>query len=81
MTGCCGATLRALRGAVFPSSPRTPFSFGRHVEIIAAKLTAVLDGATRRLIINKPSLIIFIIFSTHRCASGLEPSVGRNRVE
>ena len=34
--------------------PRTPFSFDPHVEIIAAKLTAVLDGATRRLIINLP---------------------------
>jgi predicted phage terminase large subunit-like protein len=34
--------------------PRTPFAFGPHVEVIAAKLTAVLDGASRRLIINLP---------------------------
>jgi hypothetical protein len=34
--------------------PRTTFSFGPHVEIIAAKLTAVLDGETPRLIINLP---------------------------
>jgi predicted phage terminase large subunit-like protein len=34
--------------------PRIPFSFGPHVEIIAAKLAAVLDGTSRRLIINLP---------------------------
>ena len=34
--------------------PQTPYSFGPHVEIIAAKLTAVIDGEARRLIINLP---------------------------
>jgi hypothetical protein len=36
---------------------QTPFSFGPHVEIIAAKLTAVIDGATQRVIINLPPAI------------------------
>ncbi len=35
-------------------NPRTPFSFGWHVELIAAKLTAVHHGKIRRLIINLP---------------------------
>jgi predicted phage terminase large subunit-like protein len=35
-------------------NPRTVFAFGWHVEIIAAKLQAVFDGRTRRLIINLP---------------------------
>jgi hypothetical protein len=35
-------------------NPQTPFSFGWHIEIIAAKLSAVRQGGTRRLIINLP---------------------------
>ncbi len=35
-------------------NPQTPFSFGWHFEIIAAKLTELFDGKTRRLIINLP---------------------------
>ncbi len=35
-------------------NPQTPFSFGWHVEIIAAKLTAPFDGKIGRLIINLP---------------------------
>ncbi|MBV8419077.1 MAG: phage terminase large subunit [Hyphomicrobiales bacterium] len=34
--------------------PQTSYSFGPHIEIIAAKLAAVIDGTTRRLIINLP---------------------------
>jgi len=35
-------------------NPQTLFSFGWHVEIIAAKLTALLEGRIRRVIINLP---------------------------
>ena len=34
--------------------PQTSYSFGPHIEIISAKLAAVIDGTTRRLIINLP---------------------------
>jgi hypothetical protein len=43
-----------LRGAAFASSIHGPVSFGPNIEIIAAKLTAVIDGETRWLIINLP---------------------------
>ncbi len=35
-------------------NPQTPFSFGWHIEVIAAKLAAVRQGKIRRLIINLP---------------------------
>jgi hypothetical protein len=35
-------------------NPRTRFAMGWHIEIIAAKLTALREGEIRRLIINLP---------------------------
>ena len=53
-------------------NPQTELALNWHLEVIAAKLTAVREGKIRRLIINKRIyLIILNIFSTHRHASGL----------
>jgi hypothetical protein len=35
-------------------NPKTRFAMGWHIEVIAAKLTAVRDGKIRRLVINLP---------------------------
>ena len=37
-------------------NPQTELALNWHLEVIAAKLTAVRDGKIRRLIINKPYL-------------------------
>jgi len=42
------------RRAFAELNPQTRFLFGWHVEIIAAKLAALLDGRIRRLVINLP---------------------------
>jgi hypothetical protein len=38
-------------------NPQTELAMNRHVEVIAAKLTAVRQGKIRRLIINLPRVI------------------------
>ena len=40
-------------------NPQTEFAMNWHVEVIAAKLTAVRQGKIRRLIINIPYLFDF----------------------
>src|SRR6516162_5492089 len=42
------------RRAFAELNPQTGFAFGWHFEIIAAQLAAVLEGRTRRLIVNLP---------------------------
>jgi hypothetical protein len=44
-----------------------------HLEVIAAKLTAVREGRIRRLIINTPYVFDFVYFIFH--PSGRRPSV------
>ena len=46
-------------------NPQTEFAMNWHVEVIAAKLTAVRQGKIRRLIINKPDRFDFIEFIFH----------------
>jgi len=41
-------------------SPRTDLAMNWHLEVIAAKLTAVREGRIRRLIINIPYLFDFL---------------------
>jgi hypothetical protein len=41
-------------------NPQTEFAMNWHVEVIAAKLTAVRQGKIRRLIINLPHAIDLI---------------------
>ena len=38
-------------------NPLNPFAMNWHIEVMAAKLTAVYKGKIRRLIINKPYLL------------------------
>jgi hypothetical protein len=50
-------------------NPQTALAMNWHLEVIAAKLTAVREGKIRRLIINMPYLIdlIEVIFHPTRC--------------
>jgi hypothetical protein len=50
-------------------NPRTRFAMSWHIEIIAAKLTALRGGKIRRLVINMSHLIDFIgiIFHPTSC--------------
>jgi hypothetical protein len=41
-------------------NPQTRLAVNWHLEVIAAKLTAVREGTIRRLIINLPHIIDFI---------------------
>ena len=51
-------------------NPQTELSMNWHIEVIAAKLTAVRDGKTRRLIINKPYSIDIIGYIFHPMVGG-----------
>jgi hypothetical protein len=57
-------------------NPQTDLAMNWHLEVIAAKLTAVREGKIRRLIINKRiALISFDLFSIQRRADApLRPS-------
>ena len=50
-------------------NPQTRLAMNWHLEVIAAKLTAVREGKIRRLIINMPYIIdlIKVIFHPTRC--------------
>ena len=54
----CGAAVGFLRFSLSAVStelnPQTAFAMNWHIDVIAAKLTAVRDGKIRRLIINLP---------------------------
>ena len=61
MTGLCLAEYDAILRSHFgffaercfaELNPQTPLAINWHLEVIAAKLTAVRDGRIRRLIIN-----------------------------
>ena len=53
-------------------NPQAAFAPNWHLEVIAAKLTAVREGKIRPLIINFPHIIDFIQFiSTQRSKNGL----------
>jgi hypothetical protein len=49
----------------YDPNPQTEFAMNWHVEVIAAKLTAVRQGKIRRLIINLPHTIDLIDFIFH----------------
>src|SRR5260370_2610654 len=46
-------------------NPQVELAMNWHLEVIAAKLTAVRQGKIRRLIINKPDRLDFIEFIFH----------------
>ena len=63
-------------------NPQTELAMNWHLEVIAAKLTAVRQGKIRRLIINLSSRFDIIGYIFHPAAGGgAIASLGGNRVE
>ena len=63
-------------------NPQTTLATNWHLEVIAAKLTAVREGKIRRLIINLPHEFDFIEFIFHPMRRGRPiASLDGNRVE
>jgi hypothetical protein len=63
-------------------NPQTDLAMNWHLEIIAAKLTAVRQGKIRRLIINLPHKFDFIEFIFHPMRRGRPiASLDGSRVE
>ena len=63
-------------------NPQTSLATNWHLEVIAAKLTAVREGKIRRLIINLPYTIDFIEFIFHPMRRGRPiASLDGSRVE
>jgi hypothetical protein len=63
-------------------NPQTEFAMNWHVEVIAAKLTAVRQGKIQRLIINLPHKFDFIEFIFHPMRRGRPiASLDGSRVE
>jgi hypothetical protein len=61
-------------------NPRTRFAMSWHIEIIAAKLTALRSGKIRRLIINMSHFIDFVIFIFHPASFQEAHCVSRRRL-
>ena len=63
-------------------NPQTELAMNWHLEVIAAKLTAVREGKIRRLIINLPHNFDFIEFIFHPMRRGRPiASLDGSRVE
>ena len=63
-------------------NPQTELAMNWHLEVIAAKLTAVREGKIRRLIINIPYLFDFAYLIFHPTRRGRPTAaVAGNRVE
>jgi hypothetical protein len=63
-------------------NPQTELAMNWHLEVIAAKLTAVREGKIRRLIINLPHTIDLIQFIFHPTRRGRPiASLDGSRVE
>jgi len=63
-------------------NPQTELAVNWHLEVIAAKLTAVREGRIRRLIINLPHKFDFIEFIFHLMRRGRPiASLDGSRVE
>jgi hypothetical protein len=63
-------------------NPQAAFAENWHLEVIAAKLNAIREGKIRRLIINSPYLIDFVLSIFHpTCRRRPEAIFGGPRVE